>query len=67
MLIHAEIVGKSKKLYHCEWCHRIIEIGSSYARFYGMAHSGDKPYATRSHLDCVDTSRMTKRERKVKP
>jgi hypothetical protein len=63
MLIHSEIVGKARKLYRCDGCNRRIELGTSYARVYGMAEKGDKPYALHYHIACIDTCDMTKRVR----
>jgi hypothetical protein len=66
MLIHSEIVGKSRKLYRCDGCGRRIELGMSYARCYGMAEKGDKPYALHYHIACIDTADTRKRVRKSK-
>ena len=64
MLIHSELVGKSRKLYWCAACSRSIAKGASYVRCYGMAEPGDKPYALHYHIACIDTSDITKRVRK---
>jgi hypothetical protein len=43
MVIHAEIVERSRKLYRCDGCLQHIEMGTSYVRCYGAAEPGDTP------------------------
>lgn len=51
MVISAKAVRKPRRAYVCGDCRQVIDGPHLY--LYGMAHTGEKPYALRLHTSCI--------------